>query len=117
MNVYQSNKYNYNDYTTTKLYFDYKLYDNNDEINKKIKNGKVRMKGGIIADDVGLGKTLTTISYLISKRDEDRLSVSNGNADLSTIIILPNRLVAQWDYEIKNYLKDKKYFNIMKLVH
>jgi SNF2 family DNA or RNA helicase len=82
---------------------------------KEKQKGKLHMCGGIIADDVGLGKTLSTVSFLVNKRDKDRFSVNSGNADLGTMIILPNRLISQWMYEIDNYLIDKDYLNIVKI--
>jgi SNF2 family DNA or RNA helicase len=84
----------------------------NDEINQQVLNGKIKMHGGIIADDVGLGKTLSTIAFLANKRDEDRNAIKHGLAELSNMIILPNRLVEQWKHEISKYLVDKDYFNI-----
>lgn len=96
-------------------HFNYELKDSKEAALNSIKGGKVRMKGGIIADDVGLGKTLTTISYLVANRDKDRQAVASGNADLGTLVILPNRLVAQWKHEIGNYLKDGKYLKIRSI--
>lgn len=81
----------------------------------EFKNTFLTMNGGIIADDVGLGKTLSTITYLAYMRNTDRAIVENNAADLGTLIILPNRLVTQWENEIKKYLKTKNYLRVCKI--
>ena len=48
-------------------------------------------KGGILADEVGLGKTITTISVILSNRLP------------KTLIILPKSLVSQWISQIKRF--------------
>ena len=49
------------------------------------------IKGGILADEVGLGKTLQSIS-LIQK-----------NKKLNTLIICPKNLINQWVYEFAKF--------------
>ena len=68
----------------------------------------IKFNGGIIADDVGLGKTLTTITFLAHKLQQD--IAEKDKYDLNTMIILPNRLIAQWEFEIEKYY-GKDYFS------
>ena len=48
-------------------------------------------KGGILADEVGLGKTITTISVILS------------NMLPRTLIILPKSLVSQWESQLERF--------------
>ena len=64
--------------------------------------------GGIISDEVGLGKTFSSILLLLTnlKRDvskkyrKSKITTYYGN----NLIIAPNRLVSQWYYELKKYI-------------
>lgn len=74
------------------------------------------LNGGILADDVGLGKTLCCICHIVYCLENDIENASNymGN----NLIILPPRLICQWELEFKKYVKkevlDK--LNICKIV-
>ena len=46
-------------------------------------------KGGILADEVGLGKTILSISVIL------------GNPKAKTLVILPKSLVSQWESQLK----------------
>ena len=75
-----------------KLYFDYCLSGGNG--NCFIKYGelpKVQVKGGIIADEVGLGKTVQALSLAISR------------PDIKTLIIVPNHLKEHWYNEMTKH--------------
>ena len=67
------------------------------------------LTGGLICDDVGLGKTFSLISYLLTQKTHDD---SNNTTDseyrwtLNNCIIVPSRLVQQWKYEIHKYCGD-----------
>lgn len=58
------------------------------------------VKGGILADEVGLGKTIMTISVLIA------------NPCNKTLILLPKSLVSQWESQIKKFTNLKNIFTI-----
>lgn len=85
------------------------------DFSKTFKNGTFKVKGGILSDDVGLGKTLSTISFLVASKDIDRSRIESGEADLGTMIILPNRLISQWMFEINKYLVNKDYLKVAKI--
>ncbi|KAL8664662.1 MAG: hypothetical protein Q9168_007863 [Polycauliona sp. 1 TL-2023] len=55
-------------------------------------------KGGILADGMGLGKTIQAIALMVSRRSTD-LNCK------STLIIAPVALMKQWDREIRTKLK------------
>jgi SNF2 family DNA or RNA helicase len=77
--------------------------------------GKLYIKGGIIADDIGLGKTASMICHIINQLEYDNqqkhikkllslTTTTNNNLDLNfegnNLIILPSHLVIQWEMEI-----------------
>lgn len=47
--------------------------------------------GGVVADEVGLGKTILSISTIV------------GNVKSNTLIVLPKSLVMQWKEQIENF--------------
>ena len=57
--------------------------------------GENMPKGGIVADDVGLGKTLMALSIIIANPKE------------KTVIILPKTLVLQWKAQIEKFTNFK----------
>jgi SNF2 family DNA or RNA helicase len=71
-------------------------------IPKKVKP-TVRLSGGVLADDVGLGKTLSIISHLVAQHDRDKTDYLAGQFDCNTLVIIPPRLLKQWIYEIEKY--------------
>lgn len=62
----------------------------------------VSFNGGIIADDVGLGKTFQTVVHLLLNMDADE---ANGQFDANNLIIVPSRLIEQWIAEFTKYIK------------
>ena len=71
-------------------------------IPKKVKP-TVELSGGVLADDVGLGKTLSVISHLVAQHDIDKADYLAGQFDCNTLVIIPPRLLKQWIYEIEKY--------------
>lgn len=59
------------------------------------------LSGGFICDDVGLGKTYSTISHIVCQRAKD-LS-REATWDLNNCVIIPSRLLQQWKFEIEKY--------------
>jgi transcription termination factor 2 len=53
--------------------------------------------GGILAHDMGLGKTID-ILYFIANQDEDMIG--------SNLIVVPSNLIRQWADEFANYVED-----------
>ena len=55
-------------------------------------------KGGILADGMGLGKTIQALALMVSQKSSDR-------ACKTTLIVCPVALLKQWDREITTKLK------------
>jgi SNF2 family DNA or RNA helicase len=72
-----------------------------DEKEKSKYEHMLNICGGILSDEVGLGKTLSTISHITSSFKSDMLNLKDYDA--INLIITPNRLVAQWYSEINKY--------------
>ena len=80
-------------------------------------NKEVLLPGGVICDEVGLGKTLSTVSHLITSLEQDKQMKKDGllKYDINNLIILPSRLISQWIFEINKYVNDIKKINIYKI--
>lgn len=59
--------------------------------------------GGIIADDVGLGKTIQAITHIMNQLDADNLNSKQFNAN--NLVIVPARLISQWMDEFTKCIK------------
>ena len=74
-----------------------------------------RARGGIVADDVGFGKTVTSLALvkdrLADAAEESKLSTSRLIPIRATLIIAPPTLVPQWKDEIS------KFWPSCKLLH
>ena len=74
----------------------------------------VQLSGGVLADDVGLGKTLSVISHLVAQHEKDKADYLAEQFDCNTLVIIPPRLLRQWIYEIEKYTPTGM-FNIIGL--
>ena len=83
---------------TTKLYEPYQPQGCKWMLKRETENlhifGDDMPKGGILADEVGLGKTITTLSVILC------------NPLPKTLIILPKSLVSQWESQIKRFCRN-----------
>ena len=81
-----------------------------DEINK---NHRLHLTGGLLCDDVGLGKTLSTITHLVNMKSKDKKKLESNSESymLNNLIILPPRLLKQWAFEIEKYV-GTEFFNV-----
>lgn len=93
----------------------YKLMDYEDL--KVETQSKVSIPGGVLCDEVGLGKTLSTVSHIITQLETDKHMKETGiiKYDINNLLILPARLVSQWIFEINKYIKDPSKVNIVKV--
>lgn len=76
-------------------------------------NLSINFNGVILTDEVGLGKTLSIVSHLVNQKINDNKYKSSYQ--LNNLIILPPRLLVQWEYEIEQYLKDKTILTVKKI--
>ncbi|CCH45119.1 putative DNA helicase ino80 [Wickerhamomyces ciferrii] len=65
-----------------------------------------KKKGGILADAMGLGKTVQAISIMLSRRSEDEMSKTN-------LIVCPVAMMRQWESEINTKIKESADFSVM----
>ena len=105
----------YDTSTTDKIYFsDFGENDNADNnlllygeeiVDQKESevNDTVSFNGGILADDVGLGKTLCCLGNVLF----DIVNKNPNEYELNTLILLPSRLIGQWHFELNKYLNNK----------
>lgn len=72
-------------------------------------------KGGILADDMGLGKSLTAIALVVDKLDQNERSFFKNDRNerlcyrkCGTLIVSPASMVVQWSLEIQKHVKQEK---------
>jgi hypothetical protein len=73
----------------------------------------VKIKGGVLADQVGYGKTATTLALVDSQFSAGKQkpdSDMKGKIHVKgTLLICPLTLVDQWETEVDKFLGDKRY--------
>lgn len=74
---------------------------------------KVRVRGGVLADEVGYGKTAITLGLISCSLDkewkEPKRSVTRGLIPTqATLVIVPAHLVKQWESEVSKFTKKNK---------
>ena len=72
---------------------------------------KSPLKGGVLGDAIGSGKTVVTIALILSKIKiaRENRSIPNGRSG-ATLIVVPPGLVQQWDDERKVHKAYRKRF-------
>ncbi|KAJ7504292.1 hypothetical protein B0H11DRAFT_2273456 [Mycena galericulata] len=79
----------------------------------------VRVRGGVLADAVGYGKTATTLGLIdctsksVKEEFENMGRVDGKIALKGTLIVVPPHLVRQWESETKKFTKG--HFNVIAL--
>lgn len=83
---------------------------------------EVQVRGGILADEAGYGKTLLILSlahreFMTKSIENDRAIADDGHIHCpATLLILPPSLVLQWNEEIARFLGTAHYNNKNVLV-
>ena len=93
---------NYRNFTThnINIYYNDDYLMRSDMITDKI---NFKMKGGVLCDEVGLGKTLSFISLIL----ENPLRELKDDESKASLVFCPPRLCKQWENEIKKFVKKK----------
>jgi hypothetical protein len=77
----------------------------------------VMVRGGVLADEVGYGKTAITLALIDAARTlpSVALPVKDGKFSLkATLVVVPPHLTNQWEGEIKKFLGSK--YKVMKIL-
>ncbi len=73
--------------------------------------------GGVLADQVGYGKTVTTLALIDTQRKRDRQAADipvKGRISLkATLILVPPQLPDQWNREIKKFLNRNSAYTVL----
>ena len=72
-----------------------------------------RHRGGILADDVGLGKTIQALALILSRRPAAAASAASAEGKGPTLIVVPLSLLKQWEDEINGKIKKEHKLNIL----
>jgi SNF2 family DNA or RNA helicase len=83
-----------------------------------VKTIKYRYNGGVLCDQVGLGKTLSMSLLLVADKLDSKIILCKPDSYKGkNLIICPRRLVAQWKSEIKKYTDHVKVLEISTMTH
>ncbi|KAI9744010.1 MAG: hypothetical protein M1818_002744 [Claussenomyces sp. TS43310] len=73
----------------------------------------VFIRGGVLADEVGFGKTITTLALIASHRDRDskaaKLAISSRIPVKATLILVPDHIIMQWYDATRDFLSHADY--------
>jgi SNF2-related domain len=72
----------------------------------KAERTDTRLRGGVIADAIGAGKTVVSIAIILQGIERARLAKSSTRQSNATLVVLPPALVDQWESEIKKFTSE-----------
>ena len=64
------------------------------------------IRGGVIADAIGAGKTVISIAMILSGLKEARASRTMPRKSSATLVVVPPALISQWESEIEKFTDD-----------
>ncbi|KAI5250498.1 hypothetical protein E4T43_00348 [Aureobasidium subglaciale] len=71
---------------------------------RRRETGVEKPRGGILADQMGLGKTVTCLTNIVNGRPRE-----GASKRYTTLVVVPPGIIAQWEEEIKTHcVKEKK---------
>jgi hypothetical protein len=77
----------------------------------------IYVRGGVLADQVGYGKTVTTLALIDTQRSQDReiakIPVEGSISIKATLILVPSQLPDQWHSETKKFLHKNRDYNVL----
>jgi SNF2-related domain len=77
----------------------------------------VKVRGGLLADDVGFGKTATIIGLIDTQRERDAAAAEGpvqGRIRVkATLIMVPKHLCSQWRREIDKFIDASREYNVL----
>ncbi|KAI8313449.1 SNF2 family domain-containing protein [Colletotrichum sp. SAR11_59] len=76
-------------------------------LGRELKQTRDLPRGGILADIMGMGKTIETLSCLVGNQASDELKEQGKGATL--IVCQSGQLIEQWKSEIKKHCEDKRF--------
>ena len=120
-NSFQTQKYCFIKEINNQKYILEKFIDESYEVTEleEYKNNILKeytIQGGVLCDEVGLGKTVSCIAHLVNRIDIDREDYEENKFHANNLIILPSRLISQWIFEIEKYLVTKNDLKIKKIM-
>lgn len=80
----------------------YNTSNSNYYIQPTLESHHIKFKGGILGDELGLGKTLTSIGLILNNPCNLNIYHAKQNYTKATLIAMPSHLIEQWANEIES---------------